>query len=137
MRPVLILIALAIATVCSRTPAPPAPKPIVPPPTYSPATFRADISKFVTAKDYASAVLLVQAANVSQQLAQDGSGYIAIGEYTIFLPGVDSQVQYKRSRDWYVPGTQDAIEDEAWQTTATNFAEQYNLARLAQVQVKP
>jgi hypothetical protein len=62
---------------------------------------------------------------------------MAIGEDDIVLSGVENQVQYNRSRDWFVPGTQDAIQDMAWQAMATNFARQYNVARLAQVQAKP
>ena len=124
MRYFLLSVALlAILTDCNRTAPPPVPKPIIPPPTYSPATFRADINKFISAKDYANAVLLIQAANVNQQPAHDGTGYMAIGEDAIVLSGIENQVQYNQSRDWFVPGTSDAIEDRAWQTAATNFAE--------------
>ena len=59
----------------------------------------------------------------------DKSGYLAVGEDMIVLPGVDPKVSFERSRDWYIPGTQDAIEDMSWQKAATRFAEQYNRIR--------
>jgi hypothetical protein len=136
MRYFLILVSLVVVAACNKpTPAPVAAAPVAV--TYVPATFRADITRHIVAKDYASAVALVTAANVNQQLAQDRTGYIAIGEDAIVLSGIENQVQYNASRDWYVPGTDDAIQDMPWQKTATNFARQYNAARLVQVQAKP
>ena len=47
------------------------------------------------------------------------------------LPGIYPNVEYNRNRDWYIPGTQDAIEDAAWQAAATDFARRYNRRRAA------
>jgi hypothetical protein len=96
---------------------------------YDPSTFRADITRLISAKQYRQAVALVKAADVERQLAADRAGYMAIGLDMILLPGVYPQVEYDPSRDWYVPGTQDAIEDGEWQNAATGFAERYNLRR--------
>lgn len=98
-------------------------------PKYDPISFRVDITRLISAKQYRQAVALVKAADVDRQLAADGAGYMAIGEDMILLPGVYPQVEYDASRDWYVPGTQDAIQDSEWQKVATNFAERYNLRR--------
>jgi hypothetical protein len=136
MRYASILASLVVLAACTKPmPAPVAAAPVAV--TYVPTTFRADVAKYVAATDYASAVALVTAADVNQQLAQDKTGFIAIGEDAIVLSGIENQVQYNASRDWYVPGTDDAIRDMAWQKAATHFARQYNVARLAQVQTKP
>ncbi len=99
------------------------------PVAYEPATFRADITRLIEAKDYRAAVRLVKAADVDRQVSADAAGYMAIGGYAIFLPGIDSQIMFDRSRDWYVPGTSDAIEDGEWQHIATEFATRYNMRR--------
>jgi hypothetical protein len=124
--PSLIVVSLAILAGCHRT-APP-PKPIAPP-AYSPVTFRADVTRLISIGDYAAAVALVRAVDVDRQLTQDGGGYIAIGEDMIILLGIEN-IDYVPSRDWYVPGTQDAIQDMGWQQSATDFARQYNQRRI-------
>ncbi len=96
---------------------------------YDPATFRTDITRLISAKQYRQAVTLVKAADVDRQLVADGDGYIAIGMDMILLPGVYPQIEYDRARDWDVPGTSDVIEDGEWQDVATEFAERYNLRR--------
>jgi hypothetical protein len=96
---------------------------------YNPATFRADITRLISAKQYRQAVALVKSADVDRQLVADRDGYIAIGMDMILLPGVYPQIEYDRSRDWEVPGTSDVIEDGEWQAVATEFAERYNLRR--------
>jgi hypothetical protein len=101
-----------------------------PPVAYDPATFRADIARLIDAKDYRGAVALVKAADVDRQVSADRAGYMAIGGLAIYLPGVDSKVVFDRSRDWYVPGTSDAIQDGEWQRVATEFAARYNARRL-------
>ena len=136
MRCLLILVLLVVATGCSKAPPPPV-APAMARVVYVPATFRANIAKYVAANDYASAVALVGAADVDQLLVQDKTGYIVIGEDAIVLSGIENQVQYDPSRDWHVPGTQDAVQDPAWQKAATDFARRYNLARLAQGRAKP
>lgn len=96
---------------------------------YDPATFRNDISRFIQSGHFRDAALLVQAADVDRQLKHDSSGYLAVGEDLIVLPGVDPDIQYDAERDWCFPGTQDAIQDAEWQAVATNFAKHYNRRR--------
>ena len=83
----------------------------------------------IAAKDYAGATALVGSADVGRQLKHDGTGYLAIGGDKIFLPGMPQVMRYDRDRDWYMPGTSDAVEDAAWQSAATAFAERYNRRR--------
>lgn len=98
---------------------------------YDPATFREEITRLIDAKRYDDAVLLVAAADVDRQVAHDARGYLAVGEDLIVLPGVYPEIDYDRERDWYFPGTQDAIEHAGWQDAATEFAERYNRRRAA------
>ena len=104
-------------------------QPTTAPVAYVPATFRADITRFVTAGQFNNATALVNAADVDRQLKFDAAGYLAVGEDMIVLPGVYPNVNYDPKRDWYMPGTQDAIQDGAWQAAATEFAKRYNLQR--------
>jgi hypothetical protein len=97
--------------------------------SYNPESFRADITKLISARRYAAAVAYVESADAKRQAAYDKTGYVAVGEDMIVLPGVYPRVDYDDSRDWYMPGTQDAIEDMAWQKAATRFAEQFNRIR--------
>jgi hypothetical protein len=69
------------------------------------------------------------AANVDRQLKFDAAGYCAVGEDMIVLLGVDPNANYDPGRDWYMPGTQDAIQDGAWQVAAVEFAKRYNHRR--------
>lgn len=101
------------------------------PTPYDPTTFRDDIARLISATHYRQAVDFVKAADVERQLAADGSGYMGIGYDTILLPGVHPEIEFDGSRDWYVPGTSDAITPETseWQSVASEFAERYNLRR--------
>jgi len=96
---------------------------------YDPQTFRADVTRLVNAGQYASATALVKAADIDLQLRADGTGYVAVGQDMIVLPGLYPNVAYNRARDWYIPGTQDAIQDVAWKNAATEFARRYNQRR--------
>jgi hypothetical protein len=120
-----IIVLLTVAASCDR-PAAPAPATI---PVYAPETFRQNIAALIGAKDYAGAAALVRAADVERQLTHDRTGYVAIGGDKIYLPGLGESSEYDCNRDWYMPGTSDAIEDAAWQSSATAFAERYNLRR--------
>ena len=104
----------------------------VPPAIYDPATFREEVTRLIDAKRYDDAVLLVAAADVDRQAAHDANGYLAVGEDLIVLPGVYPEIDYDPERDWYFPGTQDAIQHAGWQDAATEFAERYNLWRKGQ-----
>jgi hypothetical protein len=99
------------------------------PPPYSPESFRTDIERLIQAKRYALATAYVKSVDPARQAAFDKAGYLAVGEDAIVLPGVDSPIRYDRSRDWFMPGTSDAIEDEAWQRAARKFAAAYNQKR--------
>ncbi len=98
-------------------------------PAYSPETFRADIERLIGDRDYSAAVRLLAAADVAQQVKHDESGYIAVAEDMILLPGVYPKIEFDRDRDWQFPGTSDAIEDAEWQNAATDFAFRYNQLR--------
>jgi hypothetical protein len=100
-----------------------------PPPAYSPASFRATITELVKAKKYVVAVAYVRSADPERQAAFDKDGYCAIGEDAIVLPGAPSTALYERTRDWFMPGTSDAIENVKWQRAATEFATAYNRHR--------
>ena len=101
-------------------------------PAYAPEMFRQNVTSLIAAKDYAAAVALVHAADVYRQVKYDGSGYVAIGGLKVYLPGVDNSAEFNSNRDWCMPGTSDAIEDGTWQSTATEFADQYNRRRSAE-----
>ena len=66
---------------------------------------------------------------MGQQVEFDGAGYLAVALDMIFLPGIYPQTNYDPARDWCFPGTQDAIEDAAWQAAAKDFAGRYNFRR--------
>lgn len=105
---------------------------VVNPPIYHPENFRADIDSLIDKKQYSAAVAYLKSADPKRQADHDKQGYLAVGEVGIAIPGVEEKQRYlvyDPSRDWCFPGTQDAIEDEAWQKAATRFAEQYNVAR--------
>ena len=100
-------------------------------PAYRPEAFRADVTALIAAGRYADATLYLDSADVDRQVEHDGEGYLGVGEDLIVLPGVYPRIYFDRGRDWYIPGTQDAIQDAAWQAAATDFAERYNLRRAA------
>jgi hypothetical protein len=96
------------------------------PPPYSPESFRTDIKRLIQARRYDLATAYVRSADPARQAAFDKTGYLAVGEDDIVLPGLDPEIRFDRSRDWFMPGTSDAVEDEAWQRAATRFAAAYN-----------
>jgi hypothetical protein len=96
---------------------------------FRPETFREDVNSLIAKKEYAAATEYLNSVNAAQQAQFDKIGYLAVGEFGIELPGVAPSIFYDRERDWYVPGTSDAIEDVSWQKAATEFAERYNRAR--------
>ena len=100
-------------------------------PAYRPADFRADVTDLIAARRYADATLYLASADADRQADFDAAGYLAVAQFAIVLPGVTPQVDYDAARDWCFPGTQDAIEDAAWQAAATDFARRYNLRRAA------
>ena len=107
----------------------PAPLPASTQPAYRPADFRGDVTALIAARRYADATLYLESADADRQADFDAAGYFVVGQFAIVLPGVASTTDYDPARDWYVPGTQDAIEDAAWQAAATDFARRYNLRR--------
>ena len=96
---------------------------------FRPETFREDVNSLIAQKEYAAATEYLKSANAAQQAQFDKTGYLAVGEYGIELPGVAPPIFYDRERDWFVPGTSDAIEDVSWQKAATEFAKRYNRTR--------
>jgi hypothetical protein len=104
------------------------------PPLYDPETFREVLTELIAEEKYAVAVAYLAAADPELQAAHDGSGYLAVAEETIFLPGVDEGEVgfFDDSRDWEMPGTSDVVLDEPWQSAATEFAEAYNRIRAAE-----
>jgi hypothetical protein len=118
MRSLLVLVIVLLLGGCAESP-----------PRYSPESFRTEIERLIQAKRYDLATAYVRSADPGRQAAFDKAGYLAVGEDDIVLPGVDPKVTYDRSRDWFMPGTSDAIENEAWQRAATKFAAAYNQKR--------
>jgi hypothetical protein len=103
-------------------------KPAITVPAYEPELFRDHVGQLIAGEYYAAAVIYLDSASPEQQARHDGTGFLAVGEDMIVLPGLESVEEYKPARDWLIPGTQDAIQDARWQTTATRFAKQFNLA---------
>lgn len=99
---------------------------------YDPTTFRADLNSLIDAREYGRAVAYLESADPARQAEHDKTGYLAVGEILIVLPGVDPKIDYDRGRDWFMPGTQDAIEDMSWQLAATEFARRYNEVRASE-----
>ena len=104
---------------------------------YPAGTFRGDIERHIASGRYADAVKVVKDVDVDALVAADQAGYMAIGLDMILLPGAYPDVDYEPGRDWFIPGTSDAIEDHAWQFAATTFAEKYNMKRLAASGAEP
>ena len=98
-------------------------------PTYSPLTFRDDVTKLISEKRFNDAVEFINGVDPNRQADHDKAGYFAVAEELIVLPGVYPEVEYDNNRDWEFPGTSDAVESAAWQQAATGFAKSYNLQR--------
>lgn len=118
MRPVSLLAVSVVFLGCSETP-----------PPYHPASFRDDLTQLIQARRYDVAIAYVRSANPERQAEFDQTGYIAVAEDLISLPGVHPAITYDRARDWEMPGTSDVVEDEEWQRAATEFASAYNQKR--------
>jgi hypothetical protein len=101
------------------------------PPTYDPVTFRSVIEKLIFEKRFDAAVAYIKSANPEQQAIHDKKGFIAIGGYAFFIPGIENEPLPDGTRDWYMPGTSDVIsnEDQEWQSEAKQFAVKYNQKR--------
>jgi hypothetical protein len=104
-------------------------QPAVTIPAYEPHRFRSHVEKLIAKKDYAAAVIYLESASPEKQARHDVTGFLAIGEDLIFLPGISPPEAFDGGRDWCFPGTQDAIEHDEWQRAATQFALEYNRAR--------
>lgn len=100
------------------------------PSLYDPASFRADITRLIEVGRYADTVALGRTVDVDRQVVPDDSGYLAVGWIT-------TEVFYDSDRDWYIPGTQGAIEEAEWQFTAHEFAVRYNPQRRAELSKQP
>jgi hypothetical protein len=98
-------------------------------PPYFPESFRTEIIRLIQAKRYDVASAYLRSADPARQVEFDKAGYLAVGEDDIVVPGIDANVRYDRSRDWFMPGTSDAVENKAWQRAATHFAAAYNQKR--------
>lgn len=75
---------------------------------------------------YDAAVTYLKSADPSGQAIYDKSGYYAVAEDLIVLPGVYPSIEYDKNRDWEFPGTSDAVIHSQWQAAATKFASKYN-----------
>jgi hypothetical protein len=100
-------------------------------PVYRPESFRQDVSTLIGSDQFDLAAALVRSADVDRQVEYDGSGYMAVGGYSVFLPAVDPKLMYEPDRDWYLPRTSDVIteRDADWQKAAGEFAYRYNQRR--------
>jgi len=100
-------------------------------PPSSTDSFRMVVSDLIEARRYRDAVVYLKNGDAQLQANYDKTGFLAVGEDLIVLPGVYPEHDYVRDRDWFIPGTSDAIEDEAWQNIATEFAKRYNQHRVS------
>lgn len=98
-------------------------------PEYQPETFRADIETMVRNEQYRDAIRLLAEVDIAVQLDQDEEGYILIAEDLIYRPGMPDEFSFPEDGDWEIPGTSDAVVNEAWQDGATSFARRYNESR--------
>jgi hypothetical protein len=105
-------------------------------PLHDPETFREVLTELIADEKYDVAVAYLAAAEPELLASHDGSGFLAVAEEGIFLPGVDEGEVgfYDESRDWEIPGTSDTPteESEPWQAAATDFAAEYNRIRAAE-----
>ena len=124
---IILVIALAFCSGCSNDS--PDPESV---PVYDPSTFRTTVSTLVDNNRYSAAVKYLRAAEPKRQAAFDKTGFYAVGEDLIVLPGVKDSIHYDRNRDWFIPHTSDVILHEEWQNAATEFAKAYNTVRNAE-----
>ena len=101
-------------------------------PEYSPTSFRENVTTLVSKKRYDAAIKYLESADPVRQAEFDKTGYYAIAEDLMFLPGIEETVDYDRDRDWCIPHTSDVIFHRGWHSAAKAFAEKYNLARNAE-----
>ena len=126
---------LALLAGCSKPPPPPVASPAAPDYVvivHKPETFRVDLARFIAKGQYRAATALVDVADIDRQLAHDGAGYAAVGRDMVVVPGTFDKVDYDKARDWFMPGTSDALVSDdagAWNAAAEHFAEIYNLRR--------
>ena len=99
-------------------------------PEFATSTFRSDVSELIAQNRYIAAVNYIKTADPSVLADYDKVGFLAVGEDLIVLPGVYPGHDYVRDRDWFIPGTSDSVENDAWQNTATEFAARYNRHRI-------
>ena len=71
----------------------------------------------------------LESSDPIRQSDHDKTGYYAVAEDLVVLPGVYPDVEYVSERDWEFPGTSDAVEHQVWQNAATDFAIKYNQHR--------
>ena len=98
-------------------------------PTYSAESFRAVLTTLISEKRYHAAVAYLRNANPELQTEFDQTGFLAVAQEDIYLPGVDSDIHFDCGRDWEFPGTSDVVENIEWQKSATEFATRYNQHR--------
>lgn len=104
-----MLLVLLVGCTRGQPPVQPIPKPAPNVPPYSAETFRDDVTKLITERRYDEAVAYLIAADPIRQAIYDKSGYYAVAEDLIVLPGVYPDIHYDRGRDWEFPGTSNAV----------------------------
>ncbi|QDT74572.1 hypothetical protein I41_37690 [Lacipirellula limnantheis] len=120
---ILVVAAVLLAGCSEPNNSPPAAQSI---PPYAPSTFRIDVTRLIGDHRYQEAAAYLHSADAERQAVHDRSGFIAVAEDAIVLPGAPADAQFDAKRDWELPGTSDAVIDVAWQAAATKFAEAYN-----------
>ena len=98
-------------------------------PEYQPETFRTDVGEMIQNEQYRDAIRLLSQVDINVQLNHDEEGYLLIAEDLIYRPGVPGEFSFPEDGDWEIPGTSDAVINEAWQDAATSFARRYNESR--------
>jgi hypothetical protein len=92
-------------------------------------SFRTELARLINAGDFEGAVAFLRSSDPARQAAFDKTGYLAVGEDMVVLPGVRSGVRYDPARDWFIPGTSDVVRNPIWQQEAREFAAAYNKNR--------
>lgn len=94
--------------------------------------FRAEIETLVSEHKFNQATEALLATEVTTLVDQSVTAgdlrWMAVYEDTLVLPGLDESIaiQARPADYWVIPATSDAIIDARWQTTATDFAKQFN-----------
>jgi hypothetical protein len=90
------------------------------------------IETLISRRNYSVASSVLRNVRIDKQiqyaLRKNDLRWVGVQQDTLSVPGLheDSLIALKPSDLWIVPGTSDTVESIEWQTTATEFAKDYN-----------